>query len=90
MNSLRNDNFKTIYIVRESPSEEPIGVFRDLRDAYRFSSTRYMNSPGRAHMTNKYFYVIEEELQNNLRVTIWHDAETGTVHSVSKYDIMDL
>jgi hypothetical protein len=90
MTSLRNDNFKTVYIVRESPSEEPIAVFRDLRDVYRFSSARYMNSPRRAYIMNKYYYVIEEELQKNVRVTIWHDTETGMVHSVAKYDIMDL
>jgi len=90
MNSLRDNNYKTIYIVRESPSEEPIAVFRDLRDAYRFSITRCMETCRRAYNTVKLYYLIEEALVNNVRVTVWHDVETELVHSVAKYTIIDL
>jgi len=90
MNSLRDDHYKTIYIVRESPSEEPMAVFRDLRDAYRFSTGRCMETCRRAYSTVKLYYLIEEALMTNVRVTVWQDNETGVVHSVAKYNIIDL
>jgi hypothetical protein len=90
MSSLRNDNFKTIYIVRESPSEEPMAVFRDLRDAYRFSTQRCMETCRRAYNTVKLYYLIEEALITDVRITVWEDNETGLIHSVAKYNIIDL
>ena len=80
--------FNSVYIVRESPSEEPIAVFKDLHDLYRFSTTRCMDTCREAYGTVKHFFVMEEELQTNVRVTIWYDVKTGMTHSVAKYNVI--
>jgi hypothetical protein len=89
MTSLRDNNFKSIYILREAPSEEPLAVFRDLRDAYRYSTSRCMEIRRTAYTTVKEYYLLEEELATAVRATIWYDNTSELKHTVAKYQIMD-
>jgi len=89
MAHIRDDNFKTIYIVREANSEEPLAVFRDLRDAYRFSTNRCMEICRAAYITVKEYYILEEELSKVIRTTIWYDSATGLNNSIARYTITD-
>jgi hypothetical protein len=86
---LHDNNFKMVYIIRESPSEEPIAVLRDLRDAYRFSMNRCMETSRSSYSTIKEYHQLEKELMSNVRVTVWYDSTSGLQHTVAKYSVID-
>jgi len=88
MSLLHDNNFKFVYIIRESPSEEPIAVLRDLRDAYRFSMNRCVETSRASYSTMKEYHLLEKELTSNVRVTVWHDT-AGLQHTIAKYAVID-
>jgi len=85
-----NQMVKSVYILRESPSEEPIAIFNDINDAYRYSSNRCIEYYQRAYITIKQYYIVEEEIKTGVRIVVWYDNLTNTTHTMTKYDLHGL
>ena len=78
---------QTIYIIRESPSEEPIAIFNDIRDAYTFSKDRYYGIIRDAGSSIQQYYLVEEDLITNMRTIVWTDKTKNTQNSIARYTL---
>ena len=78
---------KMVYILRESPSEEPIAVFNDIRNAYTFSKERYYGIIRDANSSIQQFYLMEEELITNMHTVVWRDTTNNIIHSIARYAV---
>jgi hypothetical protein len=78
---------QTIYIISESPSEEPIAIFNDIRDAYTFSKERYYGIVRDASSSIQQYYLVEEDLIANTRTVIWRDKTKNIQNSLARYTL---
>ena len=78
-----------VYILRETGSDEPIAIFQDLKNAFRFSTKRCLEMCPHAYTTTKEFYKLDEELKTVVTVVLWSDPQRGVEHTVSQYTLQD-